>query len=258
MRRVCILAVVVSLPLAAVACSGSEKPTYLALGDSYAAGVGASDKDEGYVPLFFSFLGEARGEHLSLRNLAISGETTSSMIATGQFGMALAELRFRNQDQNTKNDVFVVTIDIGYNDILRFAGSGQPCAPPTPAGAPTCAAAVDDALDATTQNLTSMLRSLRIAAGPSVKILILDYFNSYSGTGRPLEDVADFILPPLNRRIAEVAALPGIEADVVHTFAAFDGKGGQLTNINGPGGDFHPNDDGYRVLADLLIDAYKR
>jgi len=121
MMRVCVLAVLVSLLSIATGCSGSEKPTYLALGDSFAAGVGASGQNEGYVPLLFSFLSEDRNEDLSLRNLAVSGETTTSMIARGQFGMALAELRFRNQDQNPKNDVFLVTIDIGYNDILSLA-----------------------------------------------------------------------------------------------------------------------------------------
>jgi len=108
------------------------------------------------------------------------------------------------------------------------------------------------------QNLTAILRSLRIAAGPDVTIFVLDYFNSYSGTGKPLEEVEDIILPLLNQQIGEIAALPGIDADVVHTFTAFNGKGGELTGVNGPEADFHPNDAGYRLLADLLIDAYKQ
>jgi len=258
MRRVCALVALVCLLSIAVACSGSEKPTYLALGDSYATGVGASSEEGGYVSVFFSFLHDDRAEDLSLRNFAVNGETTSSMIAEGQFGMALAELRFRNQDNNPKNDVFLVTIDIGGNDILDLAGEGQPCAPPASFTGSACTAAVSEALDAVSQNLMAILHSLRVAAGPDARILVLDYFNPYSGTGQPLEEAGDMVLPLLNKEIADIAASPDVDADVVRTFAAFDGKGAELTNDTGLEGDFHPNDAGYRILADLLIDVYKR
>jgi lysophospholipase L1-like esterase len=258
MRRVCLLLALVCPLSLTVACSGSEKPTYLALGNSFATGAGASSDDTGYVPLFFSFLEENRDEDLSLRNFAENGETTRSMIAEGQFGMALAELRFRNQDNNPKNDVFVITIDIGGNDIRDLAAEGKPCAPPASITGVACTAAVTDTLDAVSQNLTAILHSLRVAAGPEARILVLDYFNPYSGTGQPLEEAGDMVLPLLNKEIADVAASPDVDADVVHTFAAFDGRGAELTNVTGPEGDFHPNDAGYRVLADLLIEVYKR
>lgn len=246
------------LSIAALACGTTEKQTYLALGDSYAVGFGASSKSDGYVPLFFTFLQESKNESLSLRNLAVGGETSSSMIATGQFGMALAELRFRNHDNSAKDNVFVITIDIGGNDIRDLAGEGQPCAPPASMTDAACAAAVTQTLATVSENLDAILRSLRVAAGPDTKILVLDYFNPYSGTGKPLEQAGDLVLPLLNKEIADVAAAPGIDADVVETFAAFEGKGGELTNVNGPQGDFHPNDAGYRVLADLVIAAYQK
>ncbi len=246
------------LPAVTLACSGTEKPTYIALGDSYAAGVGASRSSDGYVSLFFSFLLSSRDESLSLRNLAVSGETTSSMIATGQMGMALAELRFRNHDSDPKNDVFVITIDIGGNDVLDLANEGKPCAPPASVTDPACQSAVTQELATVSENLTAILRALRVAAGPNVKILALDYFNPYSGTGKPLEQPGDIVLPVLNNEIADVAATPGIDAQVVKTFDAFEGKGAQLTNVNGPQGDFHPNDAGHRLLADLLIAAYQK
>lgn len=257
-RRFCAIAVLVCLVALTFGCSGSEKPTYLALGDSYAAGIGASSKSDGYVPLFFSFLEENKGERFSLRNLAVSGETTTSMIAEGQLGMTLAELRFRNHDANPKNDVFVLTVDIGGNDIRDLAGEGQPCAPPASITGAACTTAVSDALEAMTQNLTAILRSIRVAAGPDVRILVLDYFNPYSGTGKPLEQAGDIVLPLLNKKISDVATAPGIDADVVRTFAAFEGKGTQLTDVGGPDADLHPNDAGYRLLVDLLIAAYKR
>jgi len=257
----CIRVFVVSIclaPLAALACSGTEKPTYLALGDSYAVGIGATSRSDGYVPLFFSFLEQNRNESLSLRNLAVGGETTESMVAKGQFGVALAELRFRNQDDNSKNDVLVITVDIGGNDILDLAGEGQPCAPPASVTDSACTSAVTRTLSSLSQNLNAVMRGLRVAAGPDVKILVLDYFNPYSGTGKPLERAGDVVLPLLNEAIRDVATAPGIDADVIHTFDAFKGRGAELTNVTGPEGDFHPNDQGYRLLADLVIAAYQK
>lgn len=243
--------------LSGSACSGTEKPTYLALGDSYATGVGASSKAAGYVPLFHSFLEGDMGENISLRNLAVSGETTTSMIAEGQFGKALAELRFRNHDSSPKNDVFVVTIDIGGNDIRDLAKEGQPCAPPAGITDAACTSAVSETIQETEQNLAAILHSLRVAAGPDVRILVFDYFNPYSGTGKPLEGAGDIVLPLLNKRISDIAAAPDVDAEVVRTFDEFEGKGAELTNVSGAEGDFHPNDSGYRLMADLLIAAYK-
>ena len=108
------------------------------------------------------------------------------------------------------------------------------------------------------ENLTAILRALRVAAGPDVRIFVLDYFNPYSGTGQPLDVAADAVLPILNGRIKAIASAPGINAQVVETFAGFEGKATELTHVAEPSGDFHPNDAGYRLLADLLTAAYER
>jgi lysophospholipase L1-like esterase len=256
-RRLSLFAVLLCLVALSLGCSGSERSTYLALGDSFAVGDGASKKSEAYVPLFLSFLEQDKNESLSLRNLAVDGETTTSMIAEGQLGVALAELRFRNHDSDPKNDVFVITIDIGGNDVRDLAGEGRPCAPPTSITDPACTRAVTSALQTLSENLRAILRTVRVAAGPDVRIFVLDYFNPYSGTGKPLEEAGDIVLPVLNKEINDIATSPEINAEVVQTFAAFKGKGGDLTNVNATESDFHPNDAGYRLLADLLIAAYQ-
>src|SRR5688572_23402245 len=63
-------------------------PVYLALGDSYAAGVGASDfvpprsTRLGYVSRFAEFLrGAAHGGLLTTVNLTVPGETTTTFFA---------------------------------------------------------------------------------------------------------------------------------------------------------------------------------
>jgi lysophospholipase L1-like esterase len=242
----------------AVACATSEKQTYLALGDSYAVGEGASQEGKtAYVPLFYAFLEGDMGKQLSLRNLAGGGETSASIIADGQLAKALAELKFRNQDGNPGNDVVVITIDIGGNDLRDLALPGQPCAPPAAITDPSCTTALSKTMDDLSQNLDASLRALRVAAGPDTRMFVLDYFNPYSGTGEALEAAGDVGVPILNDKIAEIATRPGIDAQVVETFDAFEGKGEELTHLADPDANFHPNDAGYRLLADLLIAAYE-
>jgi hypothetical protein len=123
------------------------RPEYLALGDSLAAGIGASDPDTtGYVPLFHSYLGDAldpgnadptpldsvpdafNRKLLWLENLGVGGpgappggETTGSMIAGGQLDAALAELSARNGNAMPVDDVRIVTLDIGATTRSRWS-----------------------------------------------------------------------------------------------------------------------------------------
>ena len=78
-RRPPLCAVLACVAIFAVACSTAQRQAYLALGDSYAVGEGASHaQSTGYAPLFRSFLESDTGKQLSLRNLAVGGETTAS------------------------------------------------------------------------------------------------------------------------------------------------------------------------------------
>lgn len=259
MKRRAPLCAVLACVIFAVACGTTQRQAYLALGDSYAVGESASHAEAtGYVPLFRSFLESDMGKELSLRNLAVGGETSASMIAKGQLAKALAELEFRNQDSDPQNDALIITIDIGGNDVRDLALEGRPCAPPTPITDAACTTAVAKTIENVSENLTVILRALRVAAGPDIRIFLLDYFNPYSGTSQPLDAAGDAVLPILNGRIKAVAATPGINAEVVETFAGFKGNGAELTHVTEAGGDFHPNDAGYRLLADLLTAAYER
>src|SRR5262245_24386466 len=101
MRRKISIGVVLTLLAAATitwslaAPFAQEPPTgvYLALGDSLAAGVGATRPTEsGYVSQLFTAL-QANGDGITeLDNLAISGETTTSILDHGQLDRAMAAI----------------------------------------------------------------------------------------------------------------------------------------------------------------------
>ena len=102
-------------PAAAGAHDGPAglNPAYVALGDSWAAGFGASSPSEGYVPQLRAAVQlklhcgprRRRGcKRLELVNLAQGGATTPSLIET-QLPAAIALLEERNRDHDRRNDV---------------------------------------------------------------------------------------------------------------------------------------------------------
>jgi lysophospholipase L1-like esterase len=158
----------------------AHRPLYLALGNSVAAGVGASDPVvTGYVPLFYDLL---RGDlacrpsdrpgcrKLALDNLAVGGATSTTLVRD-QLPDAIAELQARNHDRHRKNDVRVITIDIGGNDV--FAVVPLCAAGPTP----ECLRLIDTTLGTFAANFTTTLTRLRAAAGPDTIIIAMTYDN---------------------------------------------------------------------------------
>src|SRR5437870_7632474 len=104
--------------------------SYVALGDSIAAGVGASAATSGYV----SLVAQGAWPLLSLPlrsgaywNAAIPGETSTSMLTQGgQLERVVREL-LQRQGGPADDDVRLITIGIGGNDFLGLLRPGQPC-----------------------------------------------------------------------------------------------------------------------------------
>ena len=107
-------AIVLGMARPAVTAHADEAgpAVYLALGDSVAAGVGASRADKGYVPRFLHTLAKREGTDLAL-NLAVPGATSGSFIAGGQLADAVATI-------DEPDDVQVVTLTVGGNDLLHL------------------------------------------------------------------------------------------------------------------------------------------
>lgn len=189
MRLTRVLATLAALPLAllpsAVGQAAPPSPaTYLALGDSVAAGAGAP-AGLGYVPLLAGELsdarncgqGEALGCRIELDNRSVGGATTVSLISD-QLPGALATLEERNQNSTPVDDVRLITITIGGNDV--FAPVIEDCAG---GFSPTCAQTVTAQFTQVSTNYATILSSLRAAAGPDTTIAVMTYYNPLPNPG---------------------------------------------------------------------------
>ncbi len=182
------------------------------------------------------------------------GETTGTMIAGGQLDAAVAELTTRNGNARPVDDVRVVTLDIGRNDMFAVV--------PVCSGGPTpdCATAIGSALATFSANFDVILGELRSAAGPNTTIVVMTYYNPLVNPGCPLNSLAylgDVILEGdallglpvgLNDQIRAIAA--SHDAKVAETFDALGATDVQPDCR-------HANDDGYGVIADEFIVAFE-
>lgn len=255
-------------PTASPTTSPTLSGAYVALGDSLAVGVGASRPDAlGYVPQLRATLttpGGGQPQVTSLVNLAVSGETSGSMIG-GQLPQAIATI-------GEIADVALVTLDIGGNDLLRLLRTEQ-CAS-APAGE-ACRLLVAQTLAEFETNyrlILSQLDGALAASAPDAHLAVMTYFNPFSGTDAPYEAAGELALlgadgrldcgaagtdaaaRGMNDIIACVAEEHGAVAVDVHP--AFAGLGLELTHIGSE--DIHANDVGYRVIAEAFADAFGR
>ena len=180
------LVVVFGVMAATATAAPPGLPVQLALGDSWASGVRASDPaTTGYVPQLNAALREGdfgclpaesdnaaeKCKQLQLVNLAVGGATTPSMIA-GQFPAATELLAERNFDGNPRNDVELITVHIGGNDVTN------PILAACLGGfTPSCAQTIQTEFAAYAADLENALATLREAAGPETTIVIGTYDN---------------------------------------------------------------------------------
>src|SRR3990172_4710441 len=127
---------------------------YIALGDSLSEGVGASVRGESD---FVSRVWDGLPGKLELLNLGESGDTSADLIDHGHLDQAVDEVERRRDDDDPDNDVRLVTLEIGGNDLLNiFFDLILPGTCPSLKEAlakPVCVGALRDALDALRPNL---------------------------------------------------------------------------------------------------------
>jgi lysophospholipase L1-like esterase len=210
----------------------SAQDVYVSIGDSVAAGSGASDA----ASTSFAALIASR-EEVELYNVAMAGATTRRVIDE-QLPDVLPILG--------SGRVRLITISAGGNDFAALIPNAACVEDPPPASCP-----LDDTLEAVAGRLDEMLRLLR-DANASVPIIMLGYPNFFSNTGHTWEAPAARVLPQLASTMRDVAAR---YEHVAVAEPSFDGRGNELTHVLDTPFDPHPNDAGHRVIAEAMLEA---
>ena len=204
----------------------------MSIGDSIAAGVGASNSTR---TSFAALI--AAGEDLTLLNLAEAG-ATSQNVFDEQLPQVLPILR--------AGRVRFITISAGGNDLAALIPNAACVEEPLPQSCP-----LGEMLDGVEERMGELLDALR-GADARVPIVLLGYPNFFSGTGHAWEAPAGRVLPELVARLEGIAA--AYENIVVAT-PSFEGRGGELTHLKDAHQDPHPNDAGHRVIAAAVLAA---
>jgi lysophospholipase L1-like esterase len=230
-----------------------EVPAYMALGNSLAVGVGASNPSTtGYVARAHQSLraSERYGQiGLDLINIGVAGATSADLVAAGgQLDAAIDEIVTRRDNGLEGDEVEIISLDIGGNDLLGLVASRSPCL--ESASVEPCREAFGDVLSAIQNNLTDSLTRLREAA-PDAIVVVVDLYNPYSGTGDLREAIAELGVGQANGVIAAVTADADLRVRTASIAQLFSGRGGQWVAPDG----IHPNDNGHAVIAEAVLAA---
>jgi lysophospholipase L1-like esterase len=148
---------------------------YVALGDSLAVGYqpinGGGPTNQGYADDLFN-LYRSHIPGLTLTKLGCAGETTSSMVQGGVCPNYTAGSSQLNEAisflQTHQNQVALVTLDIGANDVdgcVTSTNIDQTC--------------IESGFASVNANLPWILRELRQAAGPNTLIVAMNYYDPF-------------------------------------------------------------------------------
>ncbi|MDO8615507.1 MAG: GDSL-type esterase/lipase family protein [Dehalococcoidia bacterium] len=235
----------------------AEAPAYVALGDSLAFGVGATNPaKQGYVARTFEALRTGdryRERGLTLLNLSAPGATSADVVLPGgQLERALQAIEDRQRDTTSADDnVEVISIDIGANDLLSLAAQDSPCI--TAAAGEACQQRLGEVLNALQRNVADVLSRLHRAA-PAARIYVIDLYNPFSGTGDLRESLADVGVQQVNGVVRAATSDPDLGSQLVSVYSLFQGRGRQWVAADG----LHPNDSGHAVIGEVLLAAIER
>ncbi len=243
-----------ALLVPATPAAAKEAPAYLAIGDSLTFGVGASDPATGgYVAITYDALHQSeryRDRGLDLINLGVPGATSADLLLPGgQLERAVNEIIERQEDTSSSDDnVEIITVGIGGNDVLALATPDSPCvADPL---ASECQILFEEMLAVLEENLSQVLRSLREVA-PKAKIVVLDLYSPLSGRGDAAELIADFAIRGINDLTQSVVSQTELGADLVSVYLLFRGRAAQLVADD----QIHPNDEGHALMGEVVLAA---
>ncbi len=147
-----------------IAPSLATRPVYLALGDSAPIWNGNAS-----YPNYIAAHYRSSVAGLQLVNLSVSGETSGSMLSGSNGPSGSQQQQAVAFLEAHRSSVALITINIGGNDVLG-CGSDSTTS--------SCLKQVETTM---ASNLTTILTQLRQAAGPSVPIVGMTYYDPYLG-----------------------------------------------------------------------------
>jgi lysophospholipase L1-like esterase len=271
-------AVIVTVLMLANACPAVAGPvqTYLALGDSIAFGetnvIPVSFGDQGYVKPFADFLATQNGGvRPDVINLAFPGETSSSFFTgipiPGDAPHTVLDsfnLNYQANPAQSQNSLMLSTIaaeqaaghvishvsfSLGRNDLGAFIAQHQDFFSLTSLEQQSL---INGFFGDLMANYVAVLTELR-GALPQAQILLLNSYNEQAvfGASDPF-DIANEIFDAGQTEM--IASLTGpFDARLVDIHDPFIGHEAAYTFVLSGG--VHPNDTGYGVIADQMIDA---
>ncbi|HLN42479.1 MAG TPA: SGNH/GDSL hydrolase family protein [Acidimicrobiales bacterium] len=152
----------------ATSTTSGSGPYYLALGDSVPVWNGSSSYP---YQIASYYTGQLPG--LQVVDMACSGETTNSMLANSLCAPAPARSQMQEATaflQAHQGSVAFITLDIGGNDVVNCVSGGT-----------IDVSCVLQGLTTMQTNLHTILTGLMQAAGPTVPIFGMNYFNPFLG-----------------------------------------------------------------------------
>lgn len=200
------------------------KRLVLVLGDSLSHGTG-DPSGRGYAADVVTAL-RRRGP-VETVNLAVAGAESS-------------DLRRLVESANVRSlaaSADVILLSIGGNDLSHSVAG---------VGAPTEAlSGIAAARSRLAENLRAILTALR-AANPTAPIRVLGLYQPFTGAGRDAR-IGESLVLSWNNLVAEITlGYPNVTA--VAVFDLFAGRPERLATDR-----FHPNRDGYRAIADRVV-----
>ena len=269
LRRLTTICSVLALWASGSAYAAAPPVYYLALGDSLSRGVQPNrtgvlvETRQGYVDDLYAYY-RARHPELRLAKLGCSGETTETMITGGVCSYPLGSQLAEAVQFLQTNQVALVTLTIGGDNILHCIGAGGID--------PAC---VTNGLNDLSVDLPQILGALR-AAAPGVAIIAMNYNDPLLGLwrfgpeGRALAQQSLQITLLLNRllegtygafhvpvagvaeafRITDSRLIPLLDVPV-NVFLELTWTWIGLSPPLGP--DVHPNAVGYAVIAGAFV-----
>jgi lysophospholipase L1-like esterase len=200
----------------------------LVLGDSLARGTGDESGKGFAVDVLQGYRKRGKAE---LMNLGVGGSESPEVRTLAES----ATVRARAAEAD------LILLSVGGNDLSHAASlfgdrSGS---------AVTLADSVSGARDRYVENLRAILRALR-EANPTAPILVVGLYDPFSGEAGPGRLGSSVILQWNNLAAETALGFPGVT--VIPTFDIFQGRSDRLAADK-----YHPNREGYRMIAERML-----